>query len=143
MRLLDSRMPGVEMHVHMIDTRAGDGETVEFLVGVEILDGDHVDGADQLAVAVVGEERPCRQRRGVDEELAQTRNEVRELHELAHLLIRSSRWRFGYGRVGLVCERWACARNDQGCRRPQKRCRHSHIEYSNDGASWRWLIVAA
>ena len=88
MGLLDPRMAGVEVDVHMIDLAAGRGEIVEALVLVgEVLDGQHVDRADEPPLAVVGQERAGRQGLGIDIELAEPRQEVGQLHELAHLLV--------------------------------------------------------
>ena len=52
-------MAGVEVDVDVVDVAAGRREIVEALVRVQVVDRDHVDGADQLAVVVVGEERPA------------------------------------------------------------------------------------
>src|SRR5690606_34961430 len=64
------------------------GKIVERLVGVgELLDRQHVDGADQLAITVVGKERTGRQGRRVHEELTQAGQEVGQLHQAADGLV--------------------------------------------------------
>ncbi len=94
MGLLDTGVAGVEVDVHMVDLAAGRGEIVEALVLVrEVLDGKHVDRADETPVAVIGQERAGRQGLRIDIELAEPRQEVGQLHEFAHLLVGARRRR--------------------------------------------------
>jgi hypothetical protein len=74
-------MAGVEVDVDVVDLSARCGEVVEALVLVrEILDREHVDRAHQPPFAVIGQEGPRWQGLGINVELAQTREKVRELH---------------------------------------------------------------
>src|SRR3546814_5343998 len=87
MRLLHARMAGVVVHVDMVDLLPGGGEIVEFLVRLDVLQRDHVDRADELAAAVVGEEGAGREGRGIDIESPQARQEVGQRHERAYLFV--------------------------------------------------------
>jgi hypothetical protein len=50
----------------VVHSGARRGEIGKFLLSVEIFHRDHVDGADQLAAVVVGQERSGRQRARID-----------------------------------------------------------------------------
>src|SRR5579885_929459 len=56
-RIRHAGMAGVEIEAHVIDLAAGRREIAERLLAVQVLERDHVDRADQLAVVVIGEER--------------------------------------------------------------------------------------
>src|SRR3546814_15422317 len=54
---------------------------------LDVLQRDHVDRADELAAAVVGEEGAGREGRGIDIESPQARQEVGQRHERAYLFV--------------------------------------------------------
>ena len=93
-RLLDPGVAGIEVHRDVVDLAAGRGEVVELLLSGDVLSRDHVDGADQLAVAVVGQEGAGRERLGINVERAETRQEVGQFHEFADLLVGAAGWGF-------------------------------------------------
>src|SRR3546814_13119530 len=92
MRLLHAWMAGVVVHVDMIDLLPGGGEIVVFLVRLDVLQRDHVDRADELAAAVVGEVGAVRQGIGIVIMVSQTRLEFGQRHE------RHARFAFVYER---------------------------------------------
>src|SRR5262249_56442976 len=85
-RLGDARVAGVVVHVDVIDLFLGGGQIVEGLVRGDVLDGNHVHRADEMAVLVVREKRPRRPCLGIDIERAEPRDEVRQRDQRAHLL---------------------------------------------------------
>src|SRR3989442_2768275 len=92
-RLGDSGMPGVIVHVDVIDLLLRDVEIVELLVRVDVLDGDHVDRTHEFAATVVGEERAGWEGGGHDIQRAESRKEIREVHEGANFLVLLARRR--------------------------------------------------
>ena len=88
-------MAGIVVDVDMVDIAAGRRQVVEAFVRIEVLDRQHVDGADQLALVVIGEERAGRQRGRVDEELAHAGQEVGQLDQAADGLEGRGRRRLG------------------------------------------------
>src|SRR5690606_37898614 len=105
--------------------------------------GNHIDGADQFAVMIVGQERPGRQRFTIDEELAQTGDEIRQGSQFADLLIWRCRWRFRDG-AGCVLSRGHRDSAEQRCGGEQAyflHCLPSRIERPLCRASpigWNW-----
>ena len=61
-RLGHSWMTRIELKRDVIDVAARCSEIGRVLVSVEILEWDHIDGADNFAIVVIGEERAFRQR---------------------------------------------------------------------------------
>src|SRR5207253_11124152 len=86
-------MPGVIVHVDVIDLLLRDVEIVELLVRVDVLDGDHVDRTHEFAATVVGEERAGWEGGGHDIQRAESRKEIREVHEGANFLVLPARRR--------------------------------------------------
>ena len=75
-RFFDARVAGIVVDVDMIDIAAGSCNVLEALVRIEVLGRQHVDGADQLAIMIVGKERTGRKGGRVDEELAHSGKEI-------------------------------------------------------------------
>lgn len=105
-RLLDARMPSIEVDVDMINLATGGGEIVEALVLVrKVFDGQHVDRADEPSVPVISEEWTGRQCLGINIKLPESRQEIGQRHKVAHLLVGTCWWRLlnlvgGDGRHG-------------------------------------------
>src|ERR1700730_7562397 len=88
----DARMAGVVVEGDVIDVAAWRCEVSEILLRIHVLQQHHVDGADQVPLVVIGEERTFRQCLWVDIECAETGSEAGELYERTHLLKRRGRW---------------------------------------------------
>src|SRR3954467_7338444 len=56
MGLFHSWVASVVIHVDVVDSAPGGLQIVKLLLPLEVLDRDHVDRADELAVVVIGEE---------------------------------------------------------------------------------------
>jgi len=61
MRLCNTRMAGVVIHVNMIYFARSHLQIFECNAVVDVFQGDHVNSAYQLTVAVISQERPGRQ----------------------------------------------------------------------------------
>src|SRR2546422_9049091 len=85
-------MTGVVVYVDVVDLLLRRGEVVEGLVGGDVLDRNHVDGADKVALPVVSQERAGGQSRRIHVQRAEPGEEVRERHERADLFV-VARWR--------------------------------------------------
>src|SRR5260370_37525635 len=92
-RLFYTVLAGVVVHIDVDDPAAWRLEVVELLMGLDVLDRDHVDRTDQHAFVIIGEEGPGRQRLRVDVERAEAGDEVGQLDERADLLVRRGRRR--------------------------------------------------
>jgi hypothetical protein len=57
MRLRDPRMAGIVIHINVIHADWSDLEVLEFLMVIDVFKRNHVNGADQLPVAVIGQKR--------------------------------------------------------------------------------------
>src|SRR3954454_21484999 len=79
---LHTGMAFVEVHGHMIISTREPCE-VELLPVSDILDWNHVDGAHPPPLPVVGEKGSCWQSFGSDVKHTQSRQEARDLHEIA------------------------------------------------------------
>ena len=102
MRNFDAWVASVEVNIHVVHRPAGSRQVVEIFLGLEIGNRDHVDGRDNLAIMVVGQEWARWERLGVDIELPEAGEKIRQLDQLANLLEGSGRWRLinGLGREG-------------------------------------------
>src|SRR5690349_17414257 len=87
-----TRMSRVEDDVHVIGRRPANLQIIERLLGVHVLERDHVNGARQVTVVVVGEKRPGGECRGIDIQCAEPGDEVGERDERADFLVLASGW---------------------------------------------------
>jgi hypothetical protein len=84
---------GIVRDADVIDPAARCREICKALLGVEILQRDHVYCADELARVVIGEKRSLRQCARVDIESPEARQKIRQFHQLTDLLVSAARWR--------------------------------------------------
>src|SRR5262245_26471637 len=82
----------IVVDIDMVDSRMRDGKVVERLVGAEILNGDHVDRADEIALPVIRQKRPYGEAAGSDVEHPEAGEKIWQLDERAHFLEGSARW---------------------------------------------------
>jgi hypothetical protein len=87
----------------MIDIATRCREIIEVGVRSKFLGRQHVDGAHERPITVIGKERSGRQRCGINEELAHSGEELGQLDELAHSLKARRRWGGGDFLRRLVC----------------------------------------
>src|SRR5690554_6184771 len=135
MWLRHARVAGVEHHVYMINISARGKQIVEVHLRRHLSRGKHVDGADQLPVAVVSQEWSRRKCFGIDEELPHAGNERGQFDQRTHFFIGFCRWCCGdcgcFGSVGTQGggEGKGC------CAKEKKRLCHMQISVINDSTS--------
>src|SRR5207245_2670665 len=116
-RLRHARVARVENDVYVIGALMTDLQVAERLLSVHVLEWDHVDGAHQVALVVVGEKRPRGQRGGIDIQRAETGDEIGKGDERADLLVGTAGRRLLLGRRGV-----------RGCDE------HPNTEHASEGA---------
>ena len=92
MRIGNSRMSGVEVHIHMIDFHLGYLKILEFLMLVHVLERNHVDAAHELTFAVIREKRAGWQCGRIDIKRSHTGDKVRQGNKGAHFLVVAAGW---------------------------------------------------
>src|SRR5207253_10954247 len=99
-RLRHARVARVENDVYVIGALTTDLQIAERLLSVHVLEWDHVDGAHQVALVVVGEKRPRGQRGGIDIQRAETGDEIGKGGERAGRVVGTAGRRLLLGRCG-------------------------------------------
>ena len=61
-------MAPIIVDIYVVDSGMRDGKVVERPVGSEVLEGEHVDRANEIALPVIRQKRPCGERAGINVE---------------------------------------------------------------------------
>src|SRR6185437_9872369 len=87
MRHVHSGVPGVEVDADVINPAGEAARRLERLVIIDVLGRNHVEGRNHAIVAIETEVRPERHGVRLDENDAEARKELWEVHEIAEPLV--------------------------------------------------------
>src|SRR5262245_60689277 len=82
----------IVVDIYVVDGRMSDGEVMEGPVGSEILEGKHVDRADEITLPVICQKWPRGERFGINVERPEAGEKIWQLHERAHFPEGSAGW---------------------------------------------------
>src|SRR5262245_9051996 len=74
----------IVVDINVVDSCMSDGKVIERLVDSEVLEREHVDRADEIALPVIRQERPRRERFGINVECPEAGEKIWQLDECAH-----------------------------------------------------------
>jgi hypothetical protein len=80
-------MPLVVVDTNMVRLWMPNGQAIGSLTDSEILEEDHVDGADEVALLIIGQKQTLRRGCRAGVERAETRHKIGQLDEQAHALL--------------------------------------------------------
>src|SRR4030095_16714022 len=74
----------IVVDIYVVDSGMSDRKVLERLVAAELLEGEHVDRADEIALPVIRQKRPRGERLGIHVELPKAGEKIWQLDECAH-----------------------------------------------------------
>ena len=77
-------MAFIIVDIDVVDSRMSNGKVLERLVEAEVLEGEHVDRANEIALPVIRQKRPRGERLGINIERSEAGEKIWQLHERAH-----------------------------------------------------------
>jgi hypothetical protein len=74
----------IVVDINVVDSRMSDGKVIERLMDSEVLEGEHVDRADEIVLPVIRQKRPRGERLGINVERPEAGEKIWQLDERAH-----------------------------------------------------------